>query len=362
MRVYNFSAGPACLPEAVLKKAQIEMVEHQNHGMSVMEMSHRSGMYDEIHNGAIDALKKLMDIPDNYKVLFLQGGASMQFAMVPLNLMNKNNTADFFITGGWSKKAMAQAKAYGKAVAVGSSEDKNFTYIPAYDNKKFNPNADYFHITTNNTLFGTRLRSLPDVGNVPLVADMSSNILSEKSEVMDVSKYGLIYAGAQKNIGPSGLTVVIVREDLLGNAMDITPIMLDYKTHADSNSLYNTPPTFGIYIANLIFNWLLEQGGVEAMQKQNEYKAKLLYDYFDESSMFSATVQGDCRSLMNITYLLPNEDLTKQFLKEAEGAGFVNLKGHRDVGGVRASIYNPMPAEGVEKLVAFMKAFEVKNK
>ena len=362
MRVYNFAAGPACLPLPVLEKVRDELVEHQDHGMSVMEMSHRSKMYEEILQGAEAALTKLMDIPENYKILFLQGGASTQFAMVPLNLMNKNHKADYVKTGNFAKKAIEQAQAYGTVNVVASSEDKKYSYIPELDSSKFDPEADYFHITTNNTIFGTRFRKLPQTGNVPLVADMSSNILSEKSDVMDIKNYGLIYAGAQKNIGPSGVTLVIVRKDLVGTPQPITPIMLNYKMHVENDSMYNTPPTFGIYVAKLVFEWLLEQGGIAGIQKVNEAKAKLLYDFLDESAFFQPTVQGDSRSIMNVTFVLPTQELNAQFVKEAADAGLVNLKGHRLVGGMRASIYNAMTVEGVEKLVAFMKQFEMNNK
>lgn len=358
-RVYNFSAGPSMLPEEVLKIAASELVEYKDSGMSIMEMSHRSKTYEAIIGEAESLLRELMNIPDNYKVLFLQGGASSQFAMVPLNLFRKSMRADFVRTGLWAKKAQAEAARYGKVNVVASSEDKTFSYIPELDKSKFDPEADFFHITTNNTIYGTRFTSLPDTGNVPLVADMSSNILSE---VYDVSKFGIIYAGAQKNMGPAGLTVVIIREDLIGHAMDITPTMFNYKTHADEGSMFNTPPTYSIYISKLVFQWMKDMGGVPAMQKLNEKKAAILYDYLDSSSFFKGTVVKKDRSLMNIPFILPTEELNEKFIKEATKNGFVQLKGHRSVGGMRASIYNAMPIEGVQKLVDFMKKFEQENK
>ena len=357
-RVFNFSAGPSALPLPVLEKAQKELVVYGNTGMSVMEMSHRSQMYLDIFEDAEKLLRELMNIPDNYKVLFLQGGASMQFAMVPLNLF-KNKKADFVNTGQWSKKAIEEANKIGKANVVASSAAETFNHIPALDPKTFDPEADFFHITSNNTIYGTRFTKLPETGNVPIVSDMSSCILSE---VVDVTKYGMIYAGAQKNIGPAGLTIVIIREDLIGNALPGTPTMLDYKTHADNDSMFNTPPTYGIYMAKLVFEWLKEMGGVPAIQKKNEEKAAILYSFLDSSDMFSATVRAEDRSIMNIPFVTGNDDLDKKFVKEAEKAGFVNLKGHRSVGGMRASIYNPMPVEGVQALVDFMKKFEAENK
>lgn len=358
-RVYNFSAGPSMLPEAVLRKASEEMLDCNGSGQSVMEMSHRSAVYTEIIESAEALLRKVMQIPDNYHVLFLQGGASSQFAMVPLNLMTEKKTADFIHTGQWSKKAIAEAKRYGEVQVVASSEDTTFTYIPDLNGVTFNPDAAYVHITTNNTIYGTRYTKLPDTGNVPLVADMSSNILSE---IMDVSKFGLIYAGAQKNIGPAGLTIVIIREDLVGEAIDYTPTMFTYKTHADAKSLYNTPPCYGVYMAKLMFEWLLEQGGVEAMQKRNEEKAAILYNFLDESTLFTGTVVPEHRSLMNVPFVLPTDELNSTFLQQATQRLFVNLKGHRTVGGMRASIYNAMPVEGVRELVAFMKKFEMDNR
>lgn len=358
-RVYNFSAGPAMLPEYVLKKAADEMLDYNGTGESVMEMSHRSKEYDAIIKETESMLREIMAIPDNYKVLFLQGGASTQFAMIPLNLMNKNNKADFVITGQWANKAYQEASRYGKANVIASSKDKTFSYIPELDKSKFDPEADYFHICQNNTIYGTRYTELPDTGNVPLVADLSSCILSEP---VDVSKYGMIYAGAQKNMGPAGLTVVIIREDLIGNAMDICPTMLNYQIHADNGSMYNTPPTYSIYILKLVLEWIKQMGGLEAMKIHNEKKAGLIYDFLDSSSMFRATVRGKDRSLMNIPFVTGNDELDAKFVAEAKKAGFINLKGHRSVGGMRASVYNAMPVEGCEKLVEFMKKFEAENK
>jgi phosphoserine aminotransferase len=357
-RVYNFSAGPAVLPEPVLVKAAAEMVDYQGTGMSVMEMSHRSKDYEAIIGGAESALRKLMNIPANYKVLFLQGGASSQFAMVPLNLFAIAPKADFINTGTWSKKAISEAKKYGKANVVASSEDKNYSYIPNVAKSAFDPSASYVHITTNNTIEGTKYSVFPDTGTVPLVADMSSNILSE---VMDVTKFGLIYAGAQKNIGPAGVTVVIIREDLLAKSLDIAPTMFKYSIHAEEGSLYNTPPTYGIYIAKLVFEWMLEMGGVPAMEKVNKEKAALLYNFLDNSKMFKGTAVKQDRSLMNVPFTLPSDELTEKCLKEAKQNGLVQLKGHRSVGGLRASIYNAMPVAGVKKLVEFLAAFEKAN-
>lgn len=357
-RVFNFSAGPSVLPEPVLRKAAEEMLDYKGSGQSVMEMSHRSKVYEEIIFGAESLLRKLMNIPENYHVLFLQGGASSQFAMVPLNLMTTKKKSDYVHTGMWSKKAIAEAKRYGTVRTVACSEDKNFSYIPDLTNVTFDPDAAYVHITTNNTICGTRYRTIPDTKNIPLVADMSSNILSE---IMDVNKFGLIYAGAQKNLAPAGLTLVIIRKDLVGEPQPITPVMFMYKTHVEERSLYNTPPCYCIYIAKLVLEWLLELGGVPAMQKINETKAAMLYDYLDESKLFKSTVAGQHRSLMNIPFVLPNEQLDDAFLKKATAAGLVNLKGHRSVGGMRASIYNAMPIDGVRKLVDFMKKFETEN-
>lgn len=358
MRVYNFSAGPSMLPQAVLEKAQKEMVEYGTSGMSVMEMSHRSKDYDAIIKGAEALVRDLMNVPDNYKVLFLQGGGSSQFTMVPMNLGNKNRKCDIVITGQWAKKAAQEAERYIEVNRVASSADKTFSYIPKLDPAMFSKDADYFYICMNNTIYGTKYHELPETGNVPLVADISSMVMSE---VIDVSKFGLLFAGAQKNLGPAGVTLVIVREDLIGNQMDITPTMFNYKIHADNDSLYNTPPTYGIYVLKLVLEWIKEQGGVAALQKINEKKAKILYDYLDQSKLFRGTVVPEDRSLMNVPFVTGNEELDAKFVKEAKEAGFVNLKGHRTVGGMRASIYNAMPVEGVEKLVEFMKKFEAEN-
>lgn len=358
-RVFNFSAGPSMLPLEVLEQAQSALVCYPGAGMSVMEMSHRSEVFESILAKAKADLKELMHIPDNYKILFLQGGGSTQFAMVALNLMNKNNKADYVVTGQWAKKAAEEAQRYGKVNIVASSQSTTFDHIPTLDPKTFDPEADYFYITLNNTIYGTRYTTLPDTGDVPLVGDMSSSILSEE---IDITKFGLLYAGAQKNLGPAGVTVVIIRDDLLDNAMDITPTMLRYDIHAENDSLYNTPPTYGIYFVGLVFDWVKRQGGVKAIQKINEHKAGLLYNFLDQSSLFKGTVVPKDRSLMNAPFILPTEELNKKFLKEAEAQGFVNLKGHRSVGGMRASMYNAMPVEGVEALVAFMKKFEEENK
>ena len=356
-RVYNFSAGPSMLPECVLRKASEEMLNYKGSGMSVMEMSHRSKTYMSIIENAEQLLRKLMNIPDNYSVLFLQGGASTQFAMVPMNLMSKNKKADLINTGNWSKKAISEAKIYGTANVVASSEDKNFTYIPR--EFSFSSDADYVHITSNNTLEGTRYTFLPDTGDIPLVSDMSSNIMSEE---IDITKFGLIYAGAQKNLGPAGLTIVIVRNDLLGKHLDITPSMLRYEIHAKEKSLYNTPPTFSIYVAGLVFQWLDEMGGVKVMEDINKNKAKILYEFLDESKMFKNNVNMEDRSLMNIPFTAPIDELNEKFITQSEKAGLTSLRGHRLIGGMRASIYNAMPVEGVKALVEFMKKFEAENK
>lgn len=356
-RVYNFSAGPSVLPEDVLKKAAAQMMDYEGTGMSVMEMSHRSADYEAIIQGAEALLRELMHIPDNYKVLFLQGGASSQFAMIPLNLM-KTGKADYVITGQWSKKAAQEAEKYGTVNRVASSADKTFSYIPALSPDMFSKDADYVHITYNNTIYGTRYTKLPDTGSVPLVADISSNILSQP---IDVEKFGMLYAGAQKNMGPAGVTLVIIREDLIGHAREITPTMFNYQIHADNGSMYNTPPTYGIYICKLVLEWLKELGGIDAMYAINQQKAKLLYDYLDSSAMFRGTVVPEDRSLMNVPFVTDSDELNAKFIKEAKAAGFVNLKGHRTVGGMRASIYNAMPVEGVQKLVDFMKEFEKNN-
>ena len=357
-RVYNFSAGPACLPLEVLEKAQKEMLCWGDSGMSVMEMSHRGKEYDSIIKKAEKDLRTLMSIPDNYKVLFLQGGASLQFAMIPLNLMSQYKKAHYVNTGMWSKKAISEAKIYGSVNVPASSEDKTFSYIPKLNKEMFTTDADYVHITSNNTIFGTKYNELPDVNGLPLISDMSSCILSE---VINVSDYACIYAGAQKNIGPAGLTIVIIREDLIGKEMPITPTMLKYSIHAKEDSLYNTPPTYAIYIAGLVFEWMLQNGGVAAMEKVNKKKSSILYDYLDQSKLFKGTADKKDRSMMNIPFVTGNEDLDKKFISEATAKGFVSLKGHRSVGGMRASIYNAFPVEGVEALVDLMKKFEKEN-
>ena len=358
-RVYNFSAGPSVLPEAVLKQCADEMLEHGSSGQSVMEMSHRSKEYQAIFDKTEALLREVMNIPDNYKVLFLQGGASSQFAMIPMNLMNKNGKADFVVTGQWAKKAYKEAARYGNANVVASSEDETFSYIPKLDKATFTKDADYFHICMNNTIYGTKFNELPDTGDVPLVADISSCILSEP---IDVSKFGMLYAGAQKNLAPAGVTIVIIREDLLGNAMDITPTMFNYVTHADNGSMFNTPPCYTIYVAGLVLQWIKDTyGDLTEMKKYNEKKAAVLYDYLDNSKLFKGTVRKEDRSLMNVPFITGNDELDAKFVAEAKKAGFVNIKGHRSVGGMRASIYNAMPIEGVEKLVEFMKKFEAEN-
>ena len=357
-RVYNFSAGPAVLPEEVLQEAADEMLDYRGTGMSVMEMSHRSKAYDTIIKEAEADLRELMNIPDNYKVLFLQGGASQQFAMIPMNLM-KNRVADYIVTGQWAKKAYQEASLYGKANKIASSEDKTFSYIPDCSDLPISEDADYVYICENNTIYGTKFKALPNTKGKPLVADVSSCFLSEP---VDVTKYGVIYGGVQKNIGPAGVVIVIIREDLITeDVLPGTPTMLRYKIHADADSLYNTPPAYGIYICGKVFKWLKKMGGLEAMKERNEKKAKILYDYLDESKLFKGTVRKEDRSLMNVPFITGNEELDAKFVKEAKEAGFENLKGHRTVGGMRASIYNAMPIEGVEKLVEFMKKFEAEN-
>ncbi len=357
-RVYNFSAGPAVLPEEVLLEAAEEMLDYKGSGMSVMEMSHRSKVYDSIIKQAEADLRELMNIPDNYKVLFLQGGASQQFAMIPMNLM-KNKKAAYIVTGQWAKKAYQEAQIYGEAVKVASSEDETFSYIPDCSDLEIPEDADYVYICENNTIYGTKYKTLPNTKGHILVADVSSCFLSEP---VDVTKYGVIYGGVQKNIGPAGVVIVIIREDLITeDTLPGTPTMLKYKTHADADSLYNTPPAYGIYVCGKVFQWLKKMGGLEAMKQHNEEKAKILYDFLDESKMFKGTVRKEDRSLMNIPFVTGDKELDAKFVKEAEAAGFVNLKGHRTVGGMRASIYNAMPKEGVEKLVAFMKKFEEEN-
>ena len=358
-RVYNFSAGPAVLPEEVLREAAEEMMDYKGCGMSVMEMSHRSKVFDEIIKEAEADLRDLMNIPDNYKVLFLQGGASQQFAAVPMNLM-KNKKAGYIITGQWAKKAFAEAKLYGETVELASSADKTFSYIPDCSDLPITDDMDYVYICENNTIYGTKFKELPNTKGVDLVADVSSCFLSEP---VDVSKYAIIYGGVQKNVGPAGVVIAIIREDLItDDVLPGTPTMLKYKTQADNDSLYNTPPCYGIYICGKVFKWLKKMGGLEVMKQKNEEKAKILYDFLDESEMFKGTVAKEDRSLMNVPFVTGDADLDAKFVKEAKAAGFENLKGHRSVGGMRASIYNAMPKEGVEKLVAFMKEFEAANK
>lgn len=358
-RVYNFSAGPAVLPEEVLKEAAAEMLDYQGCGMSVMEMSHRSKVYDKIIKDAEQDLRDLMNIPDNYKVLFLQGGASLQFAMIPMNFM-KHKKAAYIVTGQWAKKAYQEAQIYGDAVKVATSEDKTFSYIPDCSDLDIPEDADYVYICENNTIYGTKFKKLPNTKGKPLIADVSSCFLSEP---VNVTKYGMIYGGVQKNIGPAGVVIAIIREDLITeDVLPGTPTMMKYKTHADANSLYNTPPCYGIYICGKVFKWLKKMGGLQAMKELNEKKAKILYDFLDQSELFKGTVVPEDRSLMNVPFVTGDADLDAKFVSEAKAAGFENLKGHRTVGGMRASIYNAMPMEGVEKLVAFMKKFEAENK
>ena len=358
-RVYNFSAGPAVLPEEVLKKAAAEMLDYNGCGMSINEMSHRSKTFDNVIQTAEQDIRDLMNIPDNYKVLFLQGGASQQFAAIPMNLM-KNGVADYIITGQWAKKAYEEGKKYLKANAIASSADKTFSYIPDCSDLPISEDADYVYICHNNTIYGTAFKELPNTKGKILVADMSSDILSQP---VNVSDYGLIYFGVQKNVGPAGVVVVIIREDLIRDDVpEFCPTMLKYKTQADADSLYNTPPCYGIYICGLVFKWVKEMGGLTAMKAHNEKKAAILYDFLDSSKMFKGTVEKKDRSLMNVPFVTGNEELDAKFVKEATEAGFVNLKGHRTVGGMRASIYNAMPIEGVKALVEFMKKFEMENK
>ncbi|MGM9659478.1 MAG: 3-phosphoserine/phosphohydroxythreonine transaminase [Faecousia sp.] len=354
-RVYNFSAGPAVLPESVLQEAADEMLDYRGTGMSVMEMSHRSKAYQTIIDEAEADLRTLMGIPDNYKVLFMQGGASQQFAMVPMNLM-KNKVADYIITGQWAKKAWQEAKLYGQANAVASSADKTFSYIPDCSDLPISENADYVYICENNTIYGTKYHTLPNTKGKDLVADISSCFLSEP---VDVTKYGMLYGGAQKNVGPAGVVIAVIREDLIReDVLPGTPTMLRYKTHADNGSMYNTPPAYGIYICGKVFKWLLRNGGLEEMQAYNVKKASILYDYLDSSRLFHGTVVKKDRSLMNVPFVTGDPEQDAKFVKAATEAGFVNLKGHRTVGGMRASIYNAMPIEGVQKLVAFMEHYE----
>ncbi len=354
-RVYNFSAGPAVLPEEVLEEAAREMLDYQGSGMSVMEMSHRSAVFDQIIGQAEADLRELMNIPDHYKVLFLQGGASLQFAMIPMNLM-KNRVADYIITGQWAKKAAQEAGQYGKVNVIASSADRMFSYIPDCSDLPVSKDADYVYLCENNTIYGTKFHKLPDPKGKPLIADVSSCFLSEP---VDVSQYGLIYGGVQKNVGPAGMVIVIIREDLISkDVLPGTPTMMRYQVHADNRSLYNTPPCYNIYICGKVFQWLKKQGGLEAMKERNEKKARILYEYLDQSRLFSPTVEPSSRSLMNVPFVTGNPQTDAMFVREAEAAGLVNLKGHRTVGGMRASIYNAMPTEGVEALVSFMKTFE----
>ncbi|HIY84442.1 3-phosphoserine/phosphohydroxythreonine transaminase [Rubneribacter sp.] len=357
-RVYNFSAGPAVLPEEVLRQAASEMLDYQGCGMSVMEMSHRSAAFKGIIETAEADIRELMGIPENYRVLFLQGGATQQFAAIPMNLM-RNKKADYIVSGSWSKKAFKEAKLYGEARCVASSEDGNFSYVPDVDALEFAPDADYVYICQNETIYGTRYPKLPDTGDVPLVSDVSSMFLSEP---MDVSRYGLVYGGVQKNVGPAGVTIVIVRDDLVReDVLPFTPTIMRYKTQADAGSLSNTPPCYGIYMCGLVFKWLKEQGGLAAMRERNVEKAQLLYDYLDQSKLFKGTARAEDRSLMNVPFVTGDVDLDAKFVAEAKGAGIESIKGHRSVGGMRASIYNAMPREGVEALVRFMEKFEAEN-
>jgi len=357
-RIYNFSAGPAVLPESVLEEAAEEMLNYQGCGMSVMEMSHRSKVFGGIIKEAEADLRELMNIPDNYKVLFLQGGASQQFAMIPMNLM-KNHVADYIVTGQWAKKAWQEAAKYGKANKIASSEDQTFSYIPDCSDLPVSEDADYVYICENNTIYGTKFHTLPNTKGKLLISDVSSCFLSEP---VDVSKYGLIYGGVQKNIGPAGMVIVIIREDLITeDVLPGTPTMLTYKTHSEADSLYNTPNSYCIYICGKVFKWIKAMGGLEMMKAHNEKKAKVLYDFLDESQMFRGTVRPEDRSLMNVPFVTGNDELDAKFVKEAKAAGFENLKGHRSVGGMRASIYNAMPIEGVEALVVFMRDFEAQN-
>ena len=358
-RVFNFAAGPSTMPEEVLRTAAQEMLCYGSSGMSVMEMSHRSGMYTEIFDETVALVRELMCLPENYEVLWLQGGATGQFASIPLNLMREGGSADYIDSGNFAHGALVEAQKYGSVRCVASSREENYRRIPAWNEADFDPNADYFYITTNNTIFGTRYASLPETGNVPLVADMSSNIMSE---VYDAGRFGVIYAGAQKNIGPAGVTLVIVRKDLLGRAQKICPKVMDWQKMADNSSMLNTPPTYAIYIAGLCMKWLKKQGGVSGIEQVNIEKAKLLYDLLDNSSFYRGAAEAGSRSRMNVTFTTPDKDTDALFVKEAAKQGLVNLKGHRLVGGIRASIYNAMPIEGVQALAEFMKKFEMEHK
>lgn len=358
-RVYNFSAGPSVLPLPVLERVRDDLLNYQGSGQSVMEMSHRSDSFKKIIEDAERNLRDLMNIPDNYKVLFLQGGGTLQFSMIPLNLLRSSNKADYAVTGTWAKKAYKEACRFGDIKVLASSEEDTFTWIPKFGKADIRPDADYVYITTNNTIYGTAYNYVPDTGDIPLVADMSSNILSEP---VDVSKFGIIWAGAQKNVGPAGVTIAIVREDLIGFAGESVPAYLDYKIHADNGSMYNTPPCFAIYVAGEVFKHIKETGGLEAMQKRNREKADMLYDYIDSSKLYKSPVVTEDRSMMNVVFVTGDAALDKKFVAEAKEAGLVNLSGHRSIGGMRASIYNAMPIEGVEALIEFMKKFEAENK
>ncbi|MDR1565392.1 MAG: 3-phosphoserine/phosphohydroxythreonine transaminase [Oscillospiraceae bacterium] len=357
-RVYNFSAGPSMLPESVLKKAQADLFDYQGSGQSVMEMSHRSKVYEEIIFGAEKLFRKVYNVPDNYKILFLQGGASTQFSAIPLNLLGKSGKADYVVTGQFATKAYQEAQKYGEIRLVASSKDKTFSYIPELTRADFDQEADYAYICFNNTIFGTKFPYIPDTGDVPLVADISSCMISEP---LDISKFGVVYGGAQKNVAPAGLTIAIIREDLLGKSAESTPVMLDWKTQAENDSMYNTPPCWSIYVCKLVLEWIEELGGLEVLAEINRKKAAKLYDFLDSSKLFSNPVRKQDRSIMNVTFVAATDELNAKFVKEAAESGFVNLKGHRSVGGMRASIYNAMPSEGVDKLVEFMKNFEEAN-
>lgn len=355
-RIYNFSAGPAMLPEEVLKEAAEEMLDYRGCGMSVMEMSHRSKVYQQIIDEAEADLRKLVGIPDNYKVLFLQGGATLQFGMIPMNLMTVNHKADYINTGVWTKKAIQDAKLFGEVRVIASSEDRKFAYIPSMKNLPINKDSDYVYMCDNNTIYGTKFKEYPETGDIPLICDMSSCFLSEP---IDVKKFGMIYAGAQKNVGPAGVTIIIIREDLVARSAELPlPVYLRYAPHVENGSMYNTPPTYGIYICGKVFKWLLKTGGLEKRKELNEAKAKVLYDYLDSSKFFKASVDKEARSLMNVTFRTPSDELDAEFLEGAKKYKFTNLKGHRSTGGLRASIYNAMPIEGVKALVSYMKEFE----
>lgn len=357
-RIYNFSAGPSMMPLPVLEKAAAEMTNYGGSGMSVMEMSHRSKYYDDIINGAQDVLRRVYNIPDNYRILFMQGGATMQFSAVPLNLM-VTGKADYAITGNFARNAYKEAKKFGDIHIAATSEADNFTWVPTPDQLDIRPDADYFYICANNTIFGTEWHYDPNAGDVPVVADMSSNILSKP---VDISKYGIIYAGAQKNMGPAGMAVVIIREDLMGHYRENMPVLLDYQLMADKNSMYNTPPTYSIYMMKLVTEWVEQMGGLEAMAKNADLRSSMLYDYLDSTDFYKGAAQKASRSRMNVTFRTDNDELDKKFIQESIDAGMTNLKGHRLVGGMRASIYNAMPIEGVEYLIDFMKKFENNNK